>query len=147
VYDPDLAEEASKGEPEFDRGLCYLAQNDQNSAMKWFKAALSKDPGNEVARSRLAELYFARQDYPAVAALFARVPVTKETDDRAILRAAESMAKSGDVPRAISFLESAVVVRNSSGPLYIALAGYYRDEGNQQKANQMESKGRALTKE
>jgi GWxTD domain-containing protein len=147
VYDPDLAEEVSKGQPEFERALSYLAQNDQDSAMKWFKAALAKDSGNEVARSHLAELYFARQDYPAVAALFARVPVTKETDDRAILRAAESMAKSGDVPRAISFLESAVVVRNTSGPLYMALAGYYRDEGNLQKANQMESKGRALTRE
>jgi hypothetical protein len=57
------------------------------------------------------------------------------------------MAKTGDVPRAISFLESAINQRSTSGPLYMALAGFYRDEGNIQKANQLESKGRALTKE
>jgi hypothetical protein len=38
-------------------------------------------------------------------------------------------------------------VRNLSGPLYLALAGYYRDEGNVQKANQLESKGRSLNKD
>jgi GWxTD domain-containing protein len=147
VYDPDLADEVSKGMPEFDRALSYLAQNDKDSAIKWFKAALSRNLGNEVARSRLAELYFAKQDYAGVADLFSRAPVTKETDEETILRAAESMAKTGDAPRAISFLENAISSRSNSGPLYIALAGYYRDEGNVQKANQLESKGRALTRE
>jgi hypothetical protein len=67
--------------------------------------------------------------------------------EEAILRAAESMAKTGDVPRAISFLESALTLGNTSGPLYLALANFYRDEGNIQKANQLESKGRALVKQ
>ena len=147
VYDPDLADEVTKGVPEFDRALCYLAQGDKESALKWFKAALARDSSNEAARSRLAELYFFKQDYADVADLFARAPVTQETDDQAILHAAEGMAKTGDVPRAISFLERAVRIRSTSGPLYIALAGYYRDEGNLQKANQLESKGRELLKE
>lgn len=147
VHDPDAAEQVSEGIQEFDRALCYLAQNDKDSALRWLKAALAKNPANEAARSHLAELYFARQDYAEVAALFARAPVTRETEDQVILRAAESMAKTGDVPRAITFLESAVVARSTSGPLYIALAGYYRSEGNLQKANQLESKGRALAKE
>src|SRR6266700_982326 len=146
VYDPELGDEISKGVPEFNRALCYLAAEDKDSAIRWFKAALNKDPGNEIARSRLAELYFAKPDYAAVAALFSRSPVTKETDEEAILHAAESMAKTGDIPRAISFLESALTVGNTSGPLYLALAGVYRDEGNVQKANQLESKGRALVK-
>ena len=147
VYDPELADDIAKGVPEFDRGLSYLAQNDKDSAVKWFKAALSKNPANEVARSSLAGIYYDQQNYAEVAALFARAPVTKDTDEQAILRAAESMAKIGDLPRAISFLEGAMNVRNSSGPLYMALAGYYRDEGNVQKANQLESKGRSLNKE
>jgi GWxTD domain-containing protein len=147
VYDPDLVDEVSKGVPEFDRALSYLAQSDKDSALKWFKAALARDPGNEVARSHLVGLYFAKQDYAGVAALFSRAPITKETDEETILRAAESMAKTGDAPQAISFLENAISSRSTSGPLYIALAGYYRDEGNVQRANQLESKGRALTKE
>ncbi|HEX4605534.1 MAG TPA: tetratricopeptide repeat protein, partial [Candidatus Angelobacter sp.] len=147
VSDPALADEVNKGVPEFNRALCYLAANDKPAALKWFKAALGKDPGNEIARSRLAELYFAAQDYSGVASLFARAPITKDTDDDAILRGAESMAKTGDVPRAISFLENAINQRNASGPLYMALAGFYRGEGNIQKADQLESKGRALVKE
>jgi GWxTD domain-containing protein len=147
IYDPDLADEISKGVPEFDRALCYMAVNDRASALKWFDAALGKDPTNEVARSRLAALYFSTQDYARVASLFARVPITKDTDEDAILHGAESMARTGEVPRAISFLERAITLRNSSGPLYIALANFYRDEGNIQKANQLESKGRMLTKE
>ena len=112
-----------------------------------FRSALAKDAGNEAARSHLAELYYAKQNYPAVAALYARTAVTKETDEQSILRAAESMAKTGDLPRAISFLETALNVRRNSGPLYIALAGYYRDEGNVQKATQMESKGKELSRQ
>lgn len=147
VHDPDLAEEVRKGVPDFDRALCYLAQDDKDSALRWFKSALAKDPANEVARSRLASLYFARQEYAEVAALFSRVPVTPETDEEAVLRGAESMAKTGDVPRAISLLESAITQRNTSGPLYLALAGYYRERGDTEKASQLESKGRELTRE
>ena len=147
VYDPDLAEEVSKGVPEFHRALCYLATNDKDAALKWFQVALSRDPANEVARSRLAELYYAKQDYAEVAALFSRTPVTVETDEEAILRGAESMARTGSVPRAISLLENAIALRKSSGPLYLALAGYYRGEGKIEKADQLESKGRALTRQ
>lgn len=147
IFDPDLAEEVTTGLFDFDRAQCYLAQNDKESAIKWFKAALARNPGNEVARSRLAGLYFAKQDYADVAALFSRTPITQETDEETVLRASESMAKTGNVPQAIKFLENAMALRKPSGPLYIALAGYYRGTGDQQKANQLESKGRALAKE
>lgn len=147
VHDPDLADEVRKGVPDFDRALCYLAQDDKDNALRWFKSALAKDPSNEIARSRLSGLYFAKQNYAEVAALFSRVPLTSETDEETVLRGAESMAKTGDVHRAISFLESALKEHDNSGPLYLALASYYRDEGNVEKASQLESKGRALTKE
>ena len=147
VYDPGLADDVIKGVPEFNRALTSLAFNDKDASVQWFKASLAKNPANEIARSRLSELYFDRQDYADVAALYARNPITAETDEEAILRAAESMAKTGDLPRAISFLENAVHLRNNSGPLYLALANYYRGEGNTQKANEMESKGKELVKQ
>lgn len=147
VYDPDLSDQISKGVMEFDRALCYLAQNDKDSALRWFKAALAKNPANEIARSRVAELYYAKQDYAEVAALFSRTPITQETDEQAILRGADSMAKTGSLNHAISLLENAITLRKTSGPLYLALANYYRDEGNTEKASQLESKGRELTKE
>ena len=147
IYAPDLSEEVSKGLPEFDRALCYLAQNDKDSAIRWFKASLAKNPTNEIARSRLAELYYDREAYADVAALFSRTPITGETDEQAILRGAESMAKTGSLNHAISLLENAITFRKTSRPLYLALANYYRDEGNTEKATQLETKGRELTKE
>jgi GWxTD domain-containing protein len=147
ITDPDLAQEVTKGVPQFDRALAYLAQGDKDSALVWFKTALTRDPANEIARSRLAELYFAKQDYASVAELFSRSPVTAETDEQAILQGAESMAKTGSVNRAISLLEGAINQRSKSGPLYMALAGYYRSEGKTDRATELESKGRELIKE
>jgi hypothetical protein len=147
ITDPDLPQDVSKGVPQFDRALAYLAQGDKEAALTWFKAALSRDPSNEIARSRLAELYFARQDYASVAELFSRSPITPQTDEQAILQGAESMAKTGSVNRAITLLEGAINQRSKSGPLFMALAGYYRSEGNADKATELETKGRELFKE
>jgi GWxTD domain-containing protein len=144
IIDPDLAQDVSKGVPQFDRALAYMAQGDRDSALTWFKSALARNPANEIARSRLAELYFAKQDYASVAELFSRSPVTAETDEQAILQGAESMAKTGSVNRAISLLEGAITQRNKSGPLYMALAGYYRSEGKVDRATELETKGREL---
>ena len=47
----------------------------------------------------------------------------------------------------VRIVENAVHLRSSSGPLYLALASYYRGAGNLQKANEMESKGRELVKQ
>ena len=47
VSDPEVAEDVSKGVPEFDRALTAMAQNDKDSALAWFKAALSKNSANE----------------------------------------------------------------------------------------------------
>ncbi|MBZ5523603.1 MAG: GWxTD domain-containing protein [Acidobacteriia bacterium] len=144
VFNPDLADEISAGVPEFDRALTSMAQNDKEGAVRWFKAALAKNPNNEAARARLTELYFARQDFASVAALFARVAITEQTDQETILRAAESLAKTGDTPRAITLLENAVHAHNNSGPLLLALAGYYRSAGNIARANELELKGKEL---
>jgi GWxTD domain-containing protein len=144
ITDPDLAQDVSKGVPQFDRALAYMAQGDSDSALTWFKSALARNPANEIARSRLAELYFAKQDYASAAELFSRSPVTAETDEQAILQGAESMAKTGSVNRAISLLEGAINQRNKSGPLYMALAGYYRSEGKVDRATELETKGREL---
>lgn len=147
IEDPELESDVRNGVPEFDRALSSLAQGDKDGALQWFKAALRKNPANEVARSRLVELYYARQDYADVAGLFSRTPISVETDEQAILQGAESMAKTGGVNHAISLLEDAIAIRKSSGPLYLALAGYYRDQGNTEKATQLESRGRELAKQ
>ncbi len=143
---PELMDDLSSGVPEFDRALSCMAQNDKAGAQRWFKEALAKNPANEIARARLAGLYFEKQDYPAVAALFARVSITAQTDEEAILRGAESLAKTGDTPRAITLLENAVHARTNSGPLMLALAGYYRSAGDTGKANEWESKGKELVR-
>ena len=51
--------------------------------------------------------------------------------------------KSG-VPDAVSLLQSAIQSRKESGPLYLALAGYYRKNGDAKKAADAETKGKTL---
>ena len=146
ISSPDLARDAAAGVPEFQRALICMAQNNKDCAAEWFKAALAKNPGNESARARLTGLYFAKQDYAGVAALFARATITDQTDEETVLRGAESMAKTGDTPRAIAFLENVVRERPGSGPLTLALAGYYRRSGNMEKAAELEAKGKELVR-
>jgi tetratricopeptide (TPR) repeat protein len=142
----DAAADLQNGVPEFERGLTALAQHDEQSATAWFAAAFRKNPGNESARARLMELYFARKDYARAAALFSGSPVTAQTDDQTVLLGAESFSKNGDLARAIGLLEQSISLHSSSGPLYLALANYYREQGNVTKAGELESKGRSLSR-
>ena len=79
-----------------------------------------------------------------MAQLFARAPITKQTDDQTILRLAESILKTGNTARAIEVLESALALKTPTRPLYLALASYYERAGNVRKAAELESKGKAL---
>ena len=142
----DLGNDVSAGVTEFERGLTALAQHDEQTATAWFSAAFRKNPGNEAARARLMELYYARKDYARASALFSGAPLTEKTDEQTVLLGAESFSKNGDLARAIGLLEQGISLHSGSGPLYLALAGYYREQGNLQKAGELESKGRSLSR-
>ena len=144
IYDEDRAEDVRKGLPDYQRGLCYLSLGQQEKAIEWFRKALEKNTAYEQARAKLVDLYFARQAFAEVADLSARSGITSQTSEQTILRMAEGLDKVGSTQKAIDLLESALTLKNPSGPLYLALASFYRRMGNVQKATDLERKGKSL---
>ncbi len=93
---------------------------------------------------RLGEYYFQQQQYAKVIDLFAQTEITPATDESTILHVAASLDKTGQPGRAVSFLESALKVKDPSGPLYLALSDSYQHAGNPTQAEAFQQKGRAL---
>jgi GWxTD domain-containing protein len=144
IVDEDAAAEQKTGMMDYWRGLCSLAQGREEEAIHSFLVALKKNPASKDARARLADLYFARKDFSEVAALYPQTEIDSKTDERTILRVAESLDKIGETKKAISFLEGALNTRGNSGELYLALSLYYQHLGDSQKAGELKQKGKSL---
>ena len=144
VVDETMAEDINKGVVDYDRSLCYLASGDTAHAIALLRQAEAKHPGDEQVRQRLVNLYFARKSYADIAALYSHSGITEKTDPQTILQIAESLDQVGNTKRAIETLESAIQLRQESGPIYLTLASYYQRVGEQQKAAEMERKGKSL---
>jgi GWxTD domain-containing protein len=147
VLEPGLTEDAQKGIPDQQRALCYWSASEFDEARVWFRRALQFDRSNDVARARLVDAYFAKQDYAAVVSLFTDAGVTDATDSQTLLRIAASLGKGGDSTRAIALLERALLSRPEEGPIYLALARYYSEIGNSKKADELTQKGKTLLTE
>jgi tetratricopeptide (TPR) repeat protein len=89
------------------------------------------------------DAYYARKDYAAILSLYKDVGITDQTDPDTLLRIAESFSQTGELRQAISLLESALRTNDENGPLYLALAGYYRKAGDAAKAADLEAKGKS----
>ncbi len=142
VTDPQAAGDVSKGRREYERALCYIAQNDPEEAAVYLQAAYKKNP-EEQTRDRLVDLLYSRQSFAEVAELYSRGGISEQTSEQTILDMAESLNHLGQVAKSIQLLESALPLRPSS-LLYLSLARYYQISGNTQKASQMEKKARAF---
>lgn len=143
ITDPTLASDAASGVVDRERALCLLSQGKTDESRAWFRRALARNHSDEIARSRLVDAYYARKDYAAILSLYKDTGITDQSDSETILRIAESFAQTGNVRAAISLLEAALQSRQENGPLYLALAGYYRKEGDAGKAAELETKGKS----
>jgi GWxTD domain-containing protein len=147
LEDEELKDYVVSGQAEVDRGLTYLSQGKSQSAADCFAQALQYNQGNDRARTHLGEYYFRQQQYTKVVDLFARAEITQQTDESTILNVATSLDKTGQPAKAVSFLESALKVKDPSGPLYLALSDSYQQAGNPTQAEAFQRKGRALMTE
>jgi GWxTD domain-containing protein len=143
VLEPGISQDAETGILDQQRGLCYLAQDQPDQARAWLRRALQLNHGNDAARSRLVDAYFAKKDFAAVVSLYNDAKVTDSTDSATLLRIAASLEKTGKPKDAISVLENALHTRPEDGPLYLALASYYGEIGNAQKAAELAQKGKS----
>ena len=143
VDEPAIDTDESKGVLDQQRALCYLAQGQANEARFWFRLALHKDHGNEIARTNLVDAYYGLKAYSAVVSLYKDAGITDQSDPQTILQIAESFDQAGGIQDAISILESAIRSHQQNGPLYLALAGYYRKAGDTLKAAELEAKAKS----
>src|SRR6267154_1165110 len=144
VLEPGIAQDAEKGVLDQQRGLCYWTFGRFDEARVWFRHALQLDHSNDTARARLVDAYFSKKDYAAVVSLYSDAGVTEATDSETLLRIATSLEKQGKTPQAISVIEAALPSRPEEGPLYLALAQYYGELGNTQRAAELARKGKSF---
>jgi len=144
VLEPGIAQDLEKGILDQQRGLCYWTLGRIDEARVWFRRALQLDHSNEISRAHLVDAYFSTKDYSAVVSLYSDAGVTEETSSETLLRIATSLEKQGQTLQAISLVEKALSSRADEGPLYLALARFYGEMGNAQKAADLAKKGRSL---
>ena len=142
VSDDGIAATIANGTADYQRALCYLVLGDKQHAADFLQSAHARNPEEERFRNKLVELYFGRQEYAKIAALYAGNGITPTTDEQTILRVAESFEKSGDVNKAVTVMEAGTKLNPSSGALLLSLAEYYRKAGDEQKAAAAEQKGK-----
>jgi len=140
----DASKEAKAGVSDYERGLCYLTHGENGLASKAFRSALEKDPKSQEVLKALVDAEFFRQAYDEVAKYVGQVELTDKTDERTILRLAESLNKTGNTKMAVELLESGVKLKPASGPLYLVLAEYYGQLGDSKKAEEYTLKAKQL---
>jgi tetratricopeptide (TPR) repeat protein len=147
VFDGEgISKDVRNGTTDYQRGLCYLAFQDKDSAVQWFRNALDKNPRLEEARTALVNVEFGRGGFAALAKLAHDIPLTGDTDDEAIVRLAEAVYKAGGAQDAINLLQTAIKLKSPNGPIYLTLADYYRRSGDTKRGDDFEKKGRELVK-
>jgi GWxTD domain-containing protein len=142
VSDPGELDDLQKGVSDEQRGLCHVAQGQPVLSLVWFRRALDKSRANETSFSNLVDYYFSQKDFLSVVKLFSQLGITDNTDPRTILEIADSFDRTGDPRKAISVVEAALPTRPESGPLFLALSGYYHRVGNDKKADELAHLGR-----
>jgi tetratricopeptide (TPR) repeat protein len=140
----DASKEAKAGISDYERGLCYLAHGENGLASKAFRSSLEKDPKSQETLKALVDAEFLRQAYVEVAKFAGQVELTNKTDERTILRLAESLNKVGNTKMAMELLESGVKLKPASGPLYLMLAEYYGQLGDSKKEEEYTLKAKQL---
>jgi GWxTD domain-containing protein len=147
VFDGEgISKDIRNGTTDYQRGLCYLAFNDKDSAAKWFRNALDRSPANEEARTALVNLQFGLDAFAAIAQLARQVPITADTENETILEMAAALDKTGSTQEAINLLQSAIKLKSPNGPIYLTLASYYRRIGDTRNGDDFEKKGQELMK-
>jgi GWxTD domain-containing protein len=143
VDDENIANDLKDGNADYQRARCYLALSDKVHAIASFEKAYARNSEDERFRKALVELYFGQQTYPRIAELYAS-GFDRSTDEATMLRVAESFDKLGNVRKALSLMESGTVLKPENGPLLLALAEYYRKNGDLEKAATTEEKGKKI---
>ena len=144
VIDSTIRDDMEKGVFDRNRGLCYMEQGLSAEGRPWLRRALALDHSDELARARLVEVYFAQQDFKAVAALYKDTGVTDAADAQTLLRIATSMRKLGNEPEGLRLLKHGSEAHAGDPAMFVALADYYTQMGDSAKASAALQKSKSL---
>jgi GWxTD domain-containing protein len=148
VFDGDaISKDVVTGITEYERGLCYLAFNQKAEAARSFQEALYKNPRFEDGRAALVNVESDLGNYSRVAQIARDYPVTADTQSETALRLAEALDKVDETREAIDLLQGVLRVKSASGPVYLALASYYRRIGDEKSGEDFQKKGQALSRD
>jgi GWxTD domain-containing protein len=147
LYDQDLPEQVRLGVPEFQRGLCLLATGKGEEAKVWFQRTLQRNPDHSGARARLADIAYAAADYAGVIRLYPADKLTKQMDEKLVLRIAESHERVGQRKASIEFLQRVVADALPSRAMYLALADLYQREGDLRNSEEWSKRAAGLAKD
>ena len=140
----ETSQEAANGILDYERGQSYLAQGQVAEAIALFQQALQKSPDSQNTLTALVDAEYSRQAYGEVAKYAKMISLTELTEERTVLRLAESLDKAGATKKAIELLEAAVLAKPASGALNITLSEYYERLGDAKKAEEYRIKGQKL---
>jgi GWxTD domain-containing protein len=143
-WDVTAGDAVPAGEAEWQRAACYFAQGEKARATDWFRAAYSKDPGNERYRGKLIELYFEQKEYEKAVEIYSQGGLGDAGDEQTIVRLAESFSRLGNLPKAVAVMESGAALNPKSAALELGLSDYYRRSGNVEKADAAAQRGKQL---
>ncbi len=146
VYDDSIPAQYANGTFDMIRGHALIALGRNEEALPYIERAYRKNAQNENARDALADLYFAKAGYDSVIQLYGKGGINPHTSDATVLNFATSFARTGKLNSAVDVLESAISVKPPSDPIYLALASYYDQLGNSQKADETKRKMQASKK-
>jgi tetratricopeptide (TPR) repeat protein len=123
-----------------------LAFNQKADAARSFEEALYKNGHLEEARTAVVNVEADLGNYSEVAKIARDYPVTADTQYETVLRLADALDKLDKTKDAIDFLQAVLRVKSASGPVYLALASYYRRIGDEKSSDDFQKKGQALTR-
>jgi GWxTD domain-containing protein len=144
VVDSTIRDDMEKGVFDLNRGLCYLEQGEGNEGRPWLRRALALDHADELARTQLVEMYFAQQDYKAVAALYKDTGITDGANAQTLLRIATSLRKLGNQAEGLRLMEHGSETHSADPAMFVALADYYTQMGESAKASAALQKSKTL---
>ena len=140
----ETTEEAANGVLDYERGQCYLAQGQVEQAIGLFLQVLQKNPNYQQAITALVDAEYSRQGYGEVVKHSQALQLTELTEERTILRMAESLDKTGATKKAIELLEAALALKPASGALNITLSEYYQRSGDAKRSEEHRIRGQKL---
>ncbi len=129
---------ASDIEVALERARQYRVLGDLDSAARWLRDALARDPDNSQLRAQHVELLKASGLYEELIDVLTPVVASDPRDVGAMLELARAHAESGEHYDSIRYYErSRIVAKQDSPEILNALASEYHAEGRVDKAREL----------